>query len=307
LVSVALCAASGDTRRMLVQRSTSPTTGVAVARVALCILGVVSVLGACGAPASHPASPEPPAAAEPTLRRVEAPTVPLESEALAELPGLRSDHVALAVAFPERFDAAHEHPILITQVATNPSRSNIDGLTAYAPTALAAGYVVLAAQGIPWPPTPRSDTIAHRYASVRAALRWLAGEVPPSQGWPVVLAGFSGGAKITQALVFSLLLEGRRVGGVFLGGCNEGYSELLLREFPAAKERFTQVPFFLSVGEEDRISPPDSVRAVANELRRSGVQRVELSVHRGGHRLDPHDLGKALGWLRARSPEPAGR
>jgi hypothetical protein len=43
----------------------------------------------------------------------------------------------------------------------------------------------------------------HRYASVRAALRWLASEVPQSEGWPIVVVGFSGGAKVRQILAFS--------------------------------------------------------------------------------------------------------
>jgi predicted esterase len=253
-------------------------------------------LSACAATAADlPPARQPDA----PLRRVEAPTVPLESAALAELPFMRSDRVELAVALPDGFDATQEHPILITQVTADRVHSNIDELAAYAPTALAAGYVVLTAQGIPWPPSEQSDTLAHRYASVRAALRWLALEVPQSERWPIVLAGFSGGAKIAQVLAFSLTLEGRRVGGVFLGGCNEDHSRLLLGEYPTVKERFSQIAFFLSVGEDDRVAPPGSVREVAEHLRRSGVQRLELSVHRGGHRLDARDLSKALGWLRA--------
>ena len=100
-------------------------------------------------------------------------------------------------------------------------------------------------------------------------------------------------------LAFSLTLEGRRVAGVFLGGCNEDHSRLLLGEFPVVKERFSQIAFFLSVGDADRIAPPESVREVADQLRRSGVQRLEVSVHRGEHRLDTRDLGRALGWFRA--------
>jgi predicted esterase len=260
---------------------------IAAAALALC---------ACGAAAAGTPRPGPPNV---NLRRVEAATVPFESAALAELPPLRSDRVELAVAFPDGFDPTREHPILITQVTSDRARSNIDELGAYAPTALASGYVALTAQGIPWPTTARSDTLAHRYASVRAALRWLASEVPQSERWPIVLAGFSGGAKISQALAFSLTLEGRRVAGVFLGGCNEDHSRLLLGEFPAVKERFSQIAFFLSVGEEDRIAPPAAVREVAGHLRRSGVQRLELAVHRGGHRLDPQTLSLALRWLRA--------
>ena len=211
----------------------------------------------------------------------------------------------VAVAFPEHFDPAREYPILITQVTSNRVRTNIEELGAYAPSALAAGYVVLTAQGIPWPATERSDTLTHRYASVRAALRWLAGEVPESERWPIVLAGFSGGAKISQALAFSLSLEGRRVAGVFLGGCNEDHTRLLLGEFPTMKERLAQMAFFLSVGEDDRIAPPAAVREVADQLRRSGVRRLKRSVHRGGHRLDARELSKALRWLRAQLDEEA--
>jgi predicted esterase len=264
---------------------------IAAGAIALCACGTTS------------AEVPPPRLPDAALRRVEVSTVPFESAALAQLPSLRSDRVELAVAFPDRFDAAQEHPILITQVTSDRARSNIDELAAYAPTALAAGYVVLTAQGIPWPTTRQSDTPSHRYASVRAALRWLAREVPQSERWPIVLAGFSGGAKISQVLAFSLTLEGRRVAGVFLGGCNEDHSRLLLAEFPTVKEPFSQIAFFLSVGAEDRIAPPDSVRDVAAQLRRSGVQRLELSVHRGGHRLDARDLSRALGWLRAQSQQ----
>lgn len=264
----------------------------ALGRCGPAIVAGALALGACGMPPRQPDVP---------VRRVDAITVEFERAALDELPGLRADRVALAVAFPERFDAAREHPILITQVTSNRDRSNIDELAAYAPTALASGYVVLTAQGIPWPPTERSDTLAHRYASIRAALRWLASEVPASEHWPIVLAGFSGGAKISQALAFSLMLEGRRVAGLFLGGCNEDHTRLLLEEFPSVREPFSRISFFLSVGEEDRIAPPAAVREVASQLRRSGAERVKLSLHRGGHRLDARVLSQALGWLLAES------
>jgi predicted esterase len=257
-------------------------------------------LGACATSASMPPAHLPSA----DLRRVEAPTVPFEHTALAAMPATRSDAVELAVAYPEHFDPAREHPILITQVTSNPGRSNVAELGAYAPTALALGYVVLTAQAIPWPTTEQSDSLAHRYASVRAALRWLAGELPSSERWPIVLAGFSGGAKISQVLAFSLSLEGRRVAGMYLGGCNEDHSRVLLAEFPTVKERLSQMAVFLSVGEDDRIAPPTAVREVADHLRGSGVQHVEVSVHRGGHRLDVHELGKALRWLRGRAQEP---
>jgi predicted esterase len=233
------------------------------------------------------------------VRRVEVPTVPVERTALAAVPSLRPDRVELAVAFPEDFQATGEHPILITQVTADRHLGNVAGLSQYAPTALAQGYVVLTAQGLPLSDSRGADTLMDRYVTVRAALRWLASEIPASEHWPIVLAGFSGGAKISQVLAVSLTLEGRRVAGVFLGGCNEDHSGLLLATYPAVRARFSQIDFFLSAGEEDSIAPLSAVRSVAQGLRSSGARRVELSVHSGGHQLDVRDLSKALRWFRS--------
>jgi predicted esterase len=257
-------------------------------------LGVFAVCGCGAAEVGTRAPPEP----EGNLRHVEVTTDPVERAALGEVPSLSSRRVALAVGFPDGFDPDGVHPILITQVPGGSSQPNTAGLATYAPAALAQGYVVLTAQGVPWPDSEKRDTLMHRYASVRAALRWLASELPQSEHWPIVLAGFSGGAKVSQVLAFSLALENRRVAGMFLGGCNEDHSQLLLREYPAARERFSQVSIFLSVGDADRIAPPVAVRSVAERLRKSGVQRLKLSEYRGGHRLDTRELSEALRWFR---------
>jgi len=37
-------------------------------------------------------------------------------------------------------------------------------------------------------------------------------------------------AKISQVLAFSLSLEGRRVAGMYQGGCNEDHTRVLLAE-----------------------------------------------------------------------------
>jgi predicted esterase len=253
-------------------------------------------LCACGAASTGaPASPQ----LNLGLRHVEVATDSIERAGLAEIPSIAADRVALAVAFPAAFAPEQVHPILVTQVTADRARPNLAELAAYAPTALEQGYVVISAQGIPWPERHQDDTLVHRYATLRAALRWLAGEVPQSERWPIVLAGFSGGAKISQVLAFSLMLEHRHVAGVFLGGCNEDHSQVLLGEYPAVKDRFSQIAYYLSVGEDDRISPPASVRDVAKHLRASGAQRVEVSTHGGGHRLDTRDLSQALRWFRA--------
>lgn len=238
----------------------------------------------------------------PRVRQLEVPTERLERDALATIAGVGTERVEVAVAFPPGLDPARPHPILITQVTAD-ARSNIGALSAYVPAALEHGYVALTAQAKPWPAAGH-DTILHRYASLRAALRWLAGEMPGSERWPIVLAGFSGGAKISQALAFSALLEQRPVAGVFLGGCNEDHSRVLLQQFPSVARSFSRLAYYLSVGRDDRIAPPASVRAVAASLRAAGAEAVELSVHAGEHRLDPRDLSRALRWFGAQLERP---
>jgi len=260
-------------------------------RTVLCSLA----LCACGAASAPRASPS----LNESLRQLEVASDPIERAGLAEIPSIAADRVALAVGFPAAFDAERVHPILVTQVTADRARPNIAELGAYAPAALEQDYVVISAQGIPWPERYQDDTLVHRYATLRAALRWLASEVPQSERWPIVLAGFSGGAKISQVLAFSLMLEQRRVAGVFLGGCNEDHSRVLLGEYPALQERFSQIAYYLSVGDDDRIAPPSSVRDVAKHLRASGARHVEVSTHPGNHRLDTRDLSQALRWFRA--------
>jgi hypothetical protein len=261
----------------------------------------VCVLAGCASGGSGVRSSAPPGSAESQqvkVRRVEVATSPEEGAALAQLRALRSDRVEVALALPEHFDAAREHPVLLTQVTADAYRPNIAELSEYAPIALAQGYVVLTAQGIPWPRGTGGDTLLHRFVTASAGLRWLSSEIPQSAAWPIVIAGFSGGAKISQVLAVSLLLERRPVAGVFLGGCNEDHSPLLLARYPAVKERFSHIAFFLSAGNDDNIAPLSAVRAVAEGLQRSGVERLQLSEHPGGHRLSPRELDKGLRWLR---------
>jgi hypothetical protein len=69
------------------------------------------------------------------VRHLEVPTAPLERDALASIPGARSDRIELAVALPTDLDVTQPHPILITQVTAD-ARSNVAALSAYVPAAL---------------------------------------------------------------------------------------------------------------------------------------------------------------------------
>lgn len=236
---------------------------------------------------------------------VQIPTLPDERKILSTLPSLDPNLVEVAVAFPERFDPDKRYPVLITQVTVDRYLPNIENMEAYRETALANGYVVLTAQGKPWPATMEEDTRQHRYVSLRAALRWLEQQYPASRDWPLVLAGFSGGAKMVQPLAAVLLAENRHVIGLFLGGCNEEFTGEIMKTFPQVRDAYASMDFFLSAGGNDIIAPPRVVRRVARRLEKAGAENVYFSRYHGGHDLNTNDLDKALKWFLSPEPDPA--
>ncbi len=61
------------------------------------------------------------------------------------------------------------------------------------------------------------------------------------------------------------------------------------------------IPLCFSVGAFDHVAPPGVVKNLATALRPAGAKHVEVSVYRGGHRLDPSELERALRWFEARA------
>lgn len=228
---------------------------------------------------------------------VEIATLPHEREVLSSLHSVNSDVVEAAVAFPDNFNPQQLYPVLITQVTADRYLPNIDAMEAYRETALKIGYVVLTAQAKPWPATTRDDTRQHRYISLRAALRWLGQEYPASRNWPLVLAGFSGGAKMVQPLAAVMLMEQRDVIGLFLGGCNDESTNEILRVYPEVADAYKNIPFFLSSGRNDRVASPRAMRRIAKRMEKAGAKRVHLSRYSGAHYLEPRELDAALKWF----------
>lgn len=231
------------------------------------------------------------------VRVVEIATLPSEREVLSSLQSVNPDIVEAAIAFPGSFNPQQQYPVLITQVTADRYLPNIENMEAYRETALKNGYVVLTAQAKPWPATTREDTRQHRYISLRAALRWLRQQYPESGSWPLVLAGFSGGAKMVQPLAAVLLVEQREVIGLFLGGCNDESTNEILTIYPEVADAYKNIAFFLSSGRSDRIASPRTMRQVAKRMEKAGVKKVHLSRYSGAHHLDTHELDAALKWF----------
>jgi len=188
-------------------------------------------------------------------------------------------------------------PLIIASVPSGGSA--IRSMGALTNLAMTEGWAVLAADG------PKvevmEDTVEFGWGVLSSVLEQFARTWPPVRQWPVVCAGFSGGAKRSAAVAAAMTRDGWKVVGVFMGGCNEDRATLGLQMFQPG-DRFKQVPFFLSNGGSDPIANPEHAAAVAASMRRSGFTRIRLESYEGGHRQNIEHLGLALHWFLPASP-----
>lgn len=199
---------------------------------------------------------------------------------------------------PEGFDPAKSWPIMVVSV-TNSGRdqgkepSSVKAMGGFIDAARDLGWIVIAADcpGYKTPGLP-----FNRCALAEAALDALAAQWPGSKEWPVATGGFSGGAKYSGWLGGWLRERGRRVTGMFMGGCNEDMATLALNELKPPRKEFTGARVFVSTGREDKIAGPGKTASVISSLKDSGFEvREELSD--GAHQLNRAHVAEAMGWF----------
>jgi predicted esterase len=202
-----------------------------------------------------------------------------------------------AVAVPKDFSPDRPWPVLLVSTTSNPGHNSSRRLMrAFTPPALAAGWIVVAAD----PNSDRDeDTDRLRYALLIAAIARLQLEWPHFPDWPRAFGGFSGGAKRSASLAAMATLLGHRPIGVFQGGCNEPTMSNLLRQLPRERTAFLGIPIFLSGGRSDPIATPELVDEVASALRSAGFTHFRYERYVGGHELFPDHVGEALHWFAA--------
>jgi predicted esterase len=205
----------------------------------------------------------------------------------------------VSVAVPAHFTPDAVRPLLIVNATTDVKYRSSRRLAGfYTPPALAAGWIVLAVDPVEDIPQDE-DTILLRLALARGALAALERWCPGVQRWPIALAGFSGGAKISGYLAALFALEGRIPLGVFQAGINENTLASSARQFRVRTPEFKAMPVFLLAGEKDEIAPESDHRRIANELKRAGFTQVRVETFAGPHAVDPRPLQRALEWFRA--------
>ncbi len=200
--------------------------------------------------------------------------------------------VKVALAGPERFDPNKSWPLLVVNATMN--ASNIGGLGAYYEAATAGGWVVLAVDGsVP----PRDDSNAWRWALLASALDHLHAHWPSSKKWPVACAGFSGGAKRSGYLAAILAKADYRVVGMWMGGCNEDMATEGLAVYQPDRNRFLEVPIFLSSGTSDTVATPQHHQHVMESMQKTGFKKIRLRSYEGGHGIFSDHIKEALAWF----------
>jgi predicted esterase len=206
----------------------------------------------------------------------------------------RYKEAEVSIAVPDGFDPARTYPILVTCVTGDRYLSNTEEMDKYWPQAIKEDWIVVTG----WAqPSPKLDKKLYRRAVTVAALRGLAEAVPASADWPVAVAGFSGGSKNTALTAAHLQLEGYRIIGMMMAGCNEDLSGYALRKIVKDKAAYTDIPVFISIGESDRVSTVAQGKRVADSLRKRGFEKVRMETYAGGHVLNRDHVPVALQWF----------
>jgi predicted esterase len=208
-------------------------------------------------------------------------------------------HALVGIAVPAGIDMAHDWPVLVISATSDPQfRSSRRLMGAYAETALAAGWIVVAADPAE-EVTVEQDDVPLRLALVKAALAALALQWPGAGKAPLAFGGFSGGAKYSGWLAAAFASEGRDIIGIYLAGINQDTLVAAAEQFHVLDAKFRNVPVFLQSGETDEVSTPADHRAVYADLKRAGFRRVRLEYFPGAHEVDPAPLRAALDGFRA--------
>ena len=208
-------------------------------------------------------------------------------------------HALVGIAIPADIDAAHEWPVLVVSATSDPQfRSSRRLLGEYAATALAAGWIIVAAdpgEDV----TVEQDDVPLRLALAKAALAALALQRPAAAKAPLAFGGFSGGAKYSGWLAAAFASEGRTIIGIYLAGINQETLVAAAEKFNVLDAKFKDVPVFLQSGQRDEVATPDEHRTVLADLKRGGFRRVRMEYFPGAHEVNPSLLQAALEWFRA--------
>ncbi len=229
------------------------------------------------------------------ITRASVPLSAQERQYVSEGGNVVPDHAVAALAVPNGFDPARSWMVVIALSTSDFQRKNSDDLRDfYSQAALAENCVVLAGDGAGNPP---HDTAGWRAGMTLAALDALHRSFPGSTRWPLVVAGFSGGAKRAGNLAPLLAVAGNQIAGIFLTGINEDRLSEGYRKFqPGAS--FLRTPVYISSGQLDPIAGPAATANVQRSIQQTGFSNVRLAHMPHAHAVSRSAVREALHWFR---------
>ena len=197
--------------------------------------------------------------------------------------------------FPKGFEPARAWPILIVTSTSDNDRTSPMDAPRYQDAAMKEGWVVLATDATI---RPRTDSTVWRFAMLAAALETIRHDWSQSAPWPIALAGFSGGAKMSGTLGAMLAKSGSvKICGFFLAGINSDRLSAAYKDLQPATG-FLSTPIWISSGASDQVAPPATEELVYYSLKRAGFKQVRLEQFFGGHTLKSSEVQRALHWFR---------
>ena len=164
----------------------------------------------------------------------------------------------------------------------------------YAATALAAGWIIVAAdpgEDV----TLEQDDVPLRLALVKAALATLALQWPGADKCAAGLRRLFGRRQVFGLARRRLCGRGAQtIIGIYLAGINQDTLVAAAEQFKVLDAKFKNVPVFLQSGEKDEVATPADHRAIFADLRRAGFRRVQVEYFPGAHEVEPAPLRTAL-------------
>lgn len=214
-------------------------------------------------------------------------------------------HALITIAVPPKMDLARERPVLVISATSDPGyHSSRRLLRAYAETALASGWILVAADPAE-DITVEQDDVPLRLALNTAALAVMGRQWARGATAPLAFGGFSGGAKYAGWLAAAFASQGRTVIGVYLAGVNQDTLLDAATQFKVLNSDFKRVPVFLQSGEQDEVATTANHQEVAAELIRAGFKNVRIVSFPGPHEVEPGPMRTALDWFSELAALPA--
>lgn len=199
----------------------------------------------------------------------------------------------LAVAVPADFDPAKPQKVFIVVTAVNSeaekANGNIGVFEMYCASCIEAGWVCIAVDSNVGDP--------NTFLPQQQAFTLLGKEWPGIKSSIFAVGGFSGGAKGCWAPVAWLVKNKYQVAGVFMGGCNQDYSEIFRKEVSAPAGGYRPIRAYMSTGKDDKTASPAAAELVIKSLKSNGIRNVRHELHDGGHSFYTPHFAEALRWF----------